>query len=169
MFIIIVVIKFGRRTDIRKDVMKISARCQYAIKAMLELANHYQEKEPLQLQEISLRQRIPRKYLVQILLQLKGANLVDSVRGKQGGYYLTVAPSHVTLGAIVRLMQGSLVEGRETGRRAGGSGRLSPEDEALQQVWRDVERSMAAILDAITFEDLKERCAAGRYTANYVI
>ena len=65
--------------------MRISARCDYACKALLELTLHWPSKEPLQLHTISENQGISTKYLVHILIQLKRMGLIESIRGKQGG------------------------------------------------------------------------------------
>ena len=66
--------------------MKVSAKTDYACLAMLELAAHYGSKEPLRIRTIADEHGIPSRFLVQILLQLKGAGFVASTRGAAGGY-----------------------------------------------------------------------------------
>ena len=66
--------------------MKLSAKTEYACLAMLQMAREYENAEPLQIRRIAEEQGIPARFLVQILLQLKGASLVASTRGAAGGY-----------------------------------------------------------------------------------
>ena len=72
--------------------MKISAKTEYACIAMLELAAQYGSGEPVRIRRIAERHDVPPRFLVQILLQLKGAGLVASVRGAAGGYQLSSRP-----------------------------------------------------------------------------
>ncbi len=128
--------------------MRISARCDYACKALLELSLHWPREMPLRIATISERQEIPTRYLVQILIQLKGLGLVSSTRGKQGGYNLAQPPSRIRLGQVIRQVAGPLLPGAEV--RA-GNGSLFPE------IWREVEHAMAQVLDKITFEDIANK------------
>src|SRR3989304_6126785 len=89
--------------------MKISARGEYSCLALIELAKEFHNKAPLQIQEIAKRQRIPIKYLVQILLQLKEAGFVTSRRGKEGGYFLAFPPNQIRLGDVIRKMEGPFI------------------------------------------------------------
>ncbi len=90
--------------------MNISARCEYACRAMVELALTHGRGETLTAQVIATRRHIPEKYLVHILLQLKRAGLVHSVRGAQGGYGLAVPPDQVLLFQIVEAIDGPVLE-----------------------------------------------------------
>ena len=78
--------------------MKISAKTEYACIAVLELAAQYGTGEPVRIRRIAERHDVPPRFLVQILLQLKGAGLVTSVRGAAGGYQLIQPPEQVSLG-----------------------------------------------------------------------
>lgn len=78
--------------------MKISAKAEYACLAVLALARHGLAAPPMRIREISESSAIPERYLVQILLQLKGAGLVVSTRGASGGYSLAPGISHLTGG-----------------------------------------------------------------------
>ena len=128
--------------------MRISARCDYACKALLELSLHWPRAVPLRIATISERQGIPTRYLVQILIQLKGLGLVASTRGKQGGYKLVLAPSGIRLGQVIRQVAGPLLPGADFGA---GNGSLFPE------IWHEVESAMAAVLDKVTFEDIANK------------
>jgi Rrf2 family transcriptional regulator, cysteine metabolism repressor len=124
--------------------MKISSRCEYACRAMLELGGHARTEQTMTAQEIAERRAIPEKYLVQILLQLKRAGLVRSVRGAQGGYRLAEAPEKVSMLDIIQAIDGPIadqVPGRET----------TPE---FQAVWGSVARAIQAELGAATLRHL---------------
>ncbi|HRZ17439.1 MAG TPA: Rrf2 family transcriptional regulator, partial [Candidatus Hydrogenedentes bacterium] len=89
--------------------MNISARCEYACRAMAELALHHGDGAVITVQELANRRHIPEKYLVHILLQLKRAGLVASVRGAQGGYSLSESPDRITLLQIVAAIDGPVL------------------------------------------------------------
>ncbi len=81
--------------------MRLSAKAQYACVAMVELACNYGEKNPVHLKSIAENHGISQRFLVQILLQLKGSGLVESTRGAAGGYQLGKAPTAITLADII--------------------------------------------------------------------
>lgn len=130
--------------------MKISARCEYACKAVLELAMHWPKDEPLQIGDIARKQCIPRRYLVHILLQLNRLGIVKSSRGKNGGYVLGWSPSRITLGRIVRETSGLLVL-------------YTSRDVLFSSIWSKVDKEITGIIDNITFEDLCNKAKGGVY------
>ncbi|MCZ8353975.1 MAG: Rrf2 family transcriptional regulator [Cyclobacteriaceae bacterium] len=85
----------------------LSKKCKYAIHALLYLAERYQ-KGPVHIQEISDEQRIPKKFLEAILLELRNAKILHSKKGKGGGYYLYKNPEEVNMIEIIRLMDGAI-------------------------------------------------------------
>jgi Rrf2 family protein len=85
----------------------LSKKCKYAIHALIYLAERYQQG-PIHIQEIAEVQRIPKKFLEAILLELKNANVLRSKKGKGGGYYLFKKPEDVNLIEIIRLMDGAI-------------------------------------------------------------
>ncbi len=85
--------------------MKITFKGDYALKIILDLALNY-DKGIDQIKDISKRQDIPTKFLEQIITILKGAGYVKTVRGPKGGVYLSKPPSKITMGEIIRLMEG---------------------------------------------------------------
>ncbi|MBS0156013.1 MAG: Rrf2 family transcriptional regulator [Nitrospira sp.] len=87
--------------------MKLSKKSEYGLRALLELATTY-GKAMLQRQEIAARQHIPIEFLEQILLMLKRAGLVSSRRGMKGGYALIKQPKDITLGQVIRILDGPL-------------------------------------------------------------
>jgi len=125
--------------------MGISARCDYACRALLALSLHWPNKEPLQLQHISGKQKIPVKYLVQIFIQLKRDGLVSSSRGKDGGYLLAKPPDTITLGDVMRCMGGELLT------RASS---LKKDRSVFGGVWDQLENAMTKVVDNVTFEDI---------------
>lgn len=81
--------------------MPLSAKAQYACVAMVDLARNHGDPNPVHLKDIADKHGISQRFLVQILLQLKGAGLVDSTRGSAGGYSLTKPPSQISLADVV--------------------------------------------------------------------
>lgn len=130
--------------------MKISAKTDYACIAMLELAASYESGETVRIADIAERNRIPARFLVQILLQLKGAGLVDSVRGAAGGYRLLRAPDDISVGDVIRAM-----DGRDR-RLIGGRGETAAQ-RAVHQVWAEAAQAEQELLDRISFAELQER------------
>ena len=86
--------------------MKISAKAEYACLAVLALARHGPDAPPVRIREISESFAIPERYLVQILLQLKGAGLVVSTRGASGGYRLARDPATISLSTVLAAIDG---------------------------------------------------------------
>lgn len=87
--------------------MKISTKGRYGLRMMIDLAEKYSDRL-IPLKDIAARQEISDKYLEQIINQLNKANLVKSVRGSQGGYKLSRHPKDITVGEILRVLEGSL-------------------------------------------------------------
>ncbi len=133
--------------------MKISAKTEYACIAMLELASRYGSGEPVRIRKIAERHDVPPRFLVQILLQLKGAGLVVSTRGAAGGYHLVRPPDQVTLGEVMRVIEG----GTKSNGHSSSASPDSPAVKALMQAWADVEKVQREMLNRITFAELLER------------
>ena len=85
----------------------LSQRTRYTIRALLHLADRYGEG-PVQLSEIAERQNIPAKFLTVMLSSMRRAGLVETMRGREGGYWLAKPPQQISYGEIVRLTRGSL-------------------------------------------------------------
>lgn len=85
----------------------LSQKTRYAIRAMQHLADHY-GKGPVQLSAIAAAQKIPAKFLTVILSELTRSGLVESQRGREGGYWLAIPPIDITYGDLIRYMRGSL-------------------------------------------------------------
>jgi Rrf2 family protein len=143
--------------------VRLSAKGEYAIKALLDLALH--EQEGLQpIQQIAARQGIPQRYLEQVLLQCKRAGFLDSRRGSAGGYRLSRPSDHVTVGAVLRAVEGSVV-GTEPSRRSGRSTHAECAGD-LSDLWREIAEAVSAVVDRITLEDLRRRAEEQRSGAS---
>jgi Rrf2 family protein len=97
----------NQETEIRRNAMKLSTRGRYGTRLMVELARHY-GKGPVSMTEISKKQNIPVKYLEQIIIPLKKANLVSSIRGPKGGHKLARPPEQVNVWEVLLLLESKL-------------------------------------------------------------
>ncbi len=142
--------------------MTVSAKGEYAIKAMLDLALTDDGGTLQPIQDIARRRGIPQRYLEQVLLGLKRAGFLHSRRGSAGGYRLAKAPDQITVGALLRAVEGRPGVGG-AGRRAHGS----PPDAAgdLSYLWRAVSEAVDAVVDGTTLEDLKRHAVERRASA----
>jgi Rrf2 family protein len=148
--------------------MKISAKCDYACRAVFELTLAHPSGELLRISDIAASQNIPPKYLVQILIQLKGAGILSSVRGKSGGYRLAKRPDQISVGDVVKAIEGPL---RLIGCIAPGAKKSCPQFEncAFMLIWRELEKKMTALLGSATFEDISNRLKDSVEIAMYEI
>jgi Rrf2 family protein len=131
--------------------MRVSAKTEYACIAMLELAGAHSHGEPVRIRNIADAHGIPPRFLVQILLQLKGAGLVTSTRGAAGGYQLIKSPDDVTLGEVM-----AIVDGQEEEIRSATSSE-SPASRVLIGAWREVAAVEREMLYSLTFAELTNR------------
>ena len=142
--------------------MNISAKTEYACIAVLELAIHYGSHEPVRVRQIAEAHGIPSRFLVQILLQLKGSGLVNSTSGAAGGYQLNKDPAEVTLGEVM-----AVVEGQNTDLKS-SAGLETPTSAALMDVWRDVAQVEREMLSSTTFADLAQRVRGATERMYYI-
>ena len=150
--------------NIGKTVMKISAKTEYACIAMLELASRYESGEPVRVREIAARHRVPSRFLVQILLQLKGAGLVASIRGAAGGYQLLRSPDELSLGEVIEVIEGT--SGQQEVLTAAWPD--SPAVKALQDVWHELTQAQRRWLREITFAHLLEKAKTYDHQMYYI-
>ncbi len=130
--------------------MKHSAKTEYACIAVLELARRYEQGEPVRIRDIADTHEIPSRFLVQILLQLKGAGYVTSARGAAGGYMLVKPPAKISLGEVM-----SVIEGNENGQSSTTS--KSSTARVLARAWREAAARQREMLESISFAELVER------------
>ena len=136
--------------------MRFSKKSEYGLRALIELTKNY--GHPITRQQIGGRQNVPVVFLEQILLRLKHAGLLASTRGAQGGYALIKAPSTVTLGQVIRILDGPLAPIGCVSKTAYQKCQDCPYVKKaycpLQDVMGDVRNAIADILDNYSLEDL---------------
>lgn len=147
----------------------LSSRAKYATRAILDLTLHADERA-VQIGDIAARQNIPVKFLEQILLALKRQGFVQSRKGPGGGYFLAKRPHEITLGAVVRAMDGPLapmscvsVSGYME------CGCPDPETCGLRAIWKEARNALADVLDGTTFADIQERDERQRAEHNQIL
>ena len=124
--------------------MKISAKTNYACRALLDLALHWPNVAPVQIGTIAQNQKIPVKFLTQILVSLKQSGIVESVRGQKGGYILAKAPQEIRLQEVVATFEKNFLPGR---LKQGNS-------DVFMNIWEEMEQETKKVLDKITFDDI---------------
>jgi len=132
--------------------MKISQKGLYALQAMMMLARHHHQGA-IKIREIAYEEDLPEKFLELILLELKNARMVESVRGAKGGYQLRRDPAEIQLSEIMRLIDGPLAPFADAEQLRVLINRDLPH-RALYQIFLDVRDAAAKILDNTTLADL---------------
>lgn len=145
--------------------MKLSKKGEYGLRALIELTARYGQA-PLQRHEIARKQRIPLEFLEQILLRLKSAGLLASRRGSRGGYTLIKPPHRITLGDVIRTLDGPLAPIGCASQTAYQKCRDCPYARRpfcpLRDAMRDVRNAIAGILDHYTLKDFIRKKPPGR-------
>ena len=141
--------------------MRISAKGEYAAKAVLYLTQKH--PEVVTIQEVAKHHHIPLKYLEQILLALKKAGLLESRRGVRGGYRLARPPKEISVGQVLRVVDGKFSQSSclEVGLRDGRYSCPEMDSCGLKQVWQEVQGAVEQILFATSFDELLRRTQAG--------
>ena len=142
--------------------MNISAKTEYACLAALELAAQYGSGEPVRIRDIAEKHGIPSRFLVQILLQLKGAGLATSTRGAAGGYRFARDPEQVTLWDVMSVIEGPMDD------MTGSASEETPQSRVLLGVWNEVSAVQREMLAGTTFAELAEK-AQGEPESMYYI
>jgi Rrf2 family cysteine metabolism transcriptional repressor len=149
--------------------MKITFKGDYALKIMLDLSLEY-GGALVQMKEIARRQDIPKKFLEQIVLILKGAKYIRTTRGPKGGIALAKAPAKITLGEIIRLIEGSTAPIACVS--ATGRGQCDFENRcAFREVFGEIAGMISNVVDKTTFADMVEQTKAlgGKRLIDYSI
>jgi Rrf2 family protein len=126
--------------------VKLSVKSDYAARAVLWLSRHYQEGGARTVDEMASAQGIPPNYLVQILIELKSAQIVKSQRGKEGGYLLARPPAKITFGDVLRCIHGEVFDS------TGMTNSQSPPE--LRQAWQQLGQAVNNTANSITFQQL---------------
>jgi Rrf2 family protein len=122
----------------------VTQKCEYALRAVLQLALCRQDQRVGVVAEIAAAQAIPPRFLQLILNELRQAGIITSRRGKLGGYTLAVAPAELKVGEIIRLIDGPWTKPQSK------AGLASP----LQHLWTQAESALSTVYDGTTIEDL---------------
>ena len=132
--------------------MRVSAKAEYACIAMLELAANYGEPQPVRVKTIADAHGIPQRFLVQILLQLKGNGLVRSLRGALGGYQLARRPEDISLADIL-----NVIDPAPQGRPVPMASPHSAAVQAVRSVWSAIEEKKQTMLKESSLAELLQR------------
>lgn len=127
--------------------MNSSVKGEYALHAIFDLASQ-PSGEPIKIAEIARRQKIPQKFLELILASLKQGGFVESRRGAEGGYLLARSADSLTVGEILRFIEGA-PQGKGRSRRK--------TETPFTDLWQQVDRAVSGILDQTTFAELVRR------------
>lgn len=145
--------------------MKLSTKGKYGVKALFELALH-EGAGPMSLKAIAERQGLSEHYLEQLAAPLRKAGLITSVRGAQGGYVLSRPANQITIGDIIRVLEGPIgfsdcsVEGETNPDCAANC--------VVHGVWEKVTKQIVAVIDSITLFDLAEQHRAEQDRDNLI-
>jgi Rrf2 family protein len=134
--------------------MKISTQGRYGLRAMVDLAKN-DKGGPIPIRKIAERQEISEKYLEQLFAKLRKEGLIESVRGAYGGYKLNNMPADITVGDIIRTLEGSIAP-VECVEGDGEECNLIHKCVA-QEVWNQVYEKVNEVIDSITLKQLQER------------
>jgi Rrf2 family transcriptional regulator, cysteine metabolism repressor len=150
--------------------MKITYKGDYSLKAILSLALHY-NKGVLPIQELAKKGDIPYKFLEQILLSLKRGGFVGSKRGIDGGYFLAKPPESITVGDVVRFIEGPIEPVACASKKDYKDCKDAPYC-VFKDIWSQVYTATSLVVDTITFAELVRRVGdikSGNGDASYSI
>jgi len=133
--------------------MKISTKGRYGLRAMVDLAV-YSRGDHISLKSIAERQNISEGYLEQVFSILRKAGLLNSIKGAQGGYVLAEKPTNITVGAVLRVLEGNLSVIDEKSMEEKTNDRI--EDCIREKVWSKINTSINEVVDKITLEELMD-------------
>jgi Rrf2 family cysteine metabolism transcriptional repressor len=131
--------------------VKLSVKSDYATRAVLGLARHFPKPAALRVETLAAGQGLPANYLVQILIELKAKGIAKSVRGKEGGYLLARSPAEITLGDVLRAVEGEVFD-----TPALSDANCPPE---LRRAWLRLKAAVDEAADKITFQQLLDESA----------
>ncbi len=146
--------------------MKVTYKGDYALKAVLDLAVNYGE-DVVTIHAVAKRIDAPIKFLEQVLLDLKKGGFVESRRGKVGGYFLSRAPGKITVGEVVRFIDGP-IEPISCARK-GYSNCGDMYKCVFRKIWQDVSKATSDIVDDVTFKELASKVKSGQKVLAYSI
>jgi len=147
--------------------LKLSTRGEYGLRAMFDLAQHFGEG-PTSLKSVAERQDISEHYLEQLIASLRKSGLVRSIRGAQGGYILAREPAEITVGDVIRVLEGPIApmdcvneEEAESCNRASYC--------ITKGIWERLRDSVNSVLDSITLQDMCDEAEKARQKGDYLM
>ena len=146
--------------------MRVTYRGDYALKAVLDLALNY-GKDVVTIHEMAKHIDAPIKFLEQVLLDLKKGGFVESRRGKIGGYLLSRAPGKITVGEVIRFIDGPIEPISCVRQGYANCGDIYKC--VFKKVWQDVAKATSGIIDNVTFEALASEINLGQQALVYSI
>jgi len=129
--------------------MRITAKIDYACRAIIELSLHWPNNKPVQMSAISKRQNIPLKFLTQILINLKQLGYTQSIRGKNGGYLLAKAPNEIKLS--------DLIFDLGNGGYSIAENKVNKETHIMDQIWKELDDVVTKQCESLSFESICNR------------
>ncbi len=146
--------------------MKLSTKGKYGVKALFELAMH-EGAGPLSLKAIADRQGLSEHYLEQLAAPLRKAGLITSIRGAQGGYVLSRAASQITVGDVIRVLEGPI--GYTDCSADGEPDPSCASNCPVHGVWEKVTAQIVSVIDNISLQDLADQARAEQQNLMYHI
>lgn len=135
--------------------MRLSSKGRYGVRALFHIAFHNHGR-PTQTREIAARERIPIRFLEQIFQDLKRAKLVSAKRGPRGGYHLSRGPERITVGEVVRAVEGEIAVVKRGGEPDLGGAEVDP----IASVFFDIAAGIERCFDEVTLSDVCDRARA---------
>lgn len=132
--------------------MKLSTKGRYGLRAIIDLAR-YSEREPVSINSIAARQEISERYLEQLVALMKKAGLVKSIRGASGGYVLARNPEEISVGDVLRALEGSL-EPVKCATFSDGEECMAAGGCVTKYVWQKINESISRTVDEIHLDEL---------------
>jgi Rrf2 family protein len=128
--------------------VKSSVKSDYAARAILGLSRHYPSTAAVRVEDLAAGMNAPPKYLVLILNELQGQGIARGIRGKGGGYLLARHPAQITLGDVLRAVDGAIFDAP-----ALNDGGCPPE---LRRAWQKLQQALVTAADSVSFQQLLE-------------
>ena len=149
----------------------ISKKTKYALKAVLFLASRYTAKEPVLIAEIAEKESIPKKFLEAILLELKNKGVLQSRKGKGGGYFLAKHPGEISFGEVMRIFEDpfALLPCLNEGPCVKCEECVKGDSCGIRMVMQEVYNATSSILNVTTFQEVYDRMRSSKQEAMYFI
>lgn len=138
--------------------MELSCKSEYAILALLEMATHYNNGEPMQIRQIATQQNIPDRYLEQLLASLRRGGIVKSQRGAKGGYFLAREPRKISILDILECL-----EGLDAGTYEENVHHKTVDCSVIEDIWQEACQAANSVFQKYSLEDLCEKRDAKRH------